>query len=70
MSKLRTVSEIDLRGIVSALRYLREARADLRAVGAYKSAAAVVRAIKSAEGADRHFRRCLFRQRVEARREA
>ncbi len=63
MRKPRIVFECDKRGIDSALRYLHEARADLRAVRAYKSAGAVARAIKSAEGAGRHLDRLLAAQR-------
>lgn len=51
---LRKVTEHGLHGIQYAIACLREAREALRVAGARKSADAVRRAIKSAEGAYRH----------------
>lgn len=58
--KLRKVRAHDSLAFEAAIRHLRDARDWLRSAGAKKSAAYVARALKSTEGAQRHFRRCLF----------
>ncbi len=55
--KLRTVKRGDIGKINAAIGALRTARRYLREAGAKRSAAYVARALKSAEGAERHARR-------------
>lgn len=60
--KLRPVTEWELHLLKEASRYLRLARNAFRAAGAVKTKAACARALKSADGAQRHARRCKFVQ--------
>lgn len=59
--KLRTVTGSDVDSITTAIRTLRFARDRFRTAGARKAARAVARALKSADGALRHARRCAVR---------
>ena len=59
--KLRSTTRADLNSICMALDRLREARGFLRDAKAGRSVAYVSRAIKSAEGAERHARNALQR---------
>ena len=58
MPKQREVTYDDVRRIRRAIDDLRMARTELRGVGAKKAADYVARAIKSAEGAERHAALC------------
>jgi hypothetical protein len=60
MTRRRTRTDADRRAIGVALNYLRDARAALRRAGAKNAAAYVSRALKSAEGAQRHAERDTF----------
>lgn len=51
------VTPLHIEHVSQALHLLRHARAELRAAGARRSALYVSRALKSAEGAERHARR-------------
>lgn len=62
----RPVSVDEVNNIVTASTYLRVARELLKKAGARNAAAAVQRAIKSADGAERHARGVLSRPRKEA----
>lgn len=60
--KLRTVTDFDFDLMAAGVRNLRLARNAFRAAGAVKTKAACARALKSADGAQRHARRCKFVQ--------
>ena len=57
---IRTATERDVRQVRTAVRYARDAQHMLRLAGATKAARYMARAIKSAEGAERHAQRALM----------
>lgn len=61
MRSITPATEADVSAITSSLQFLRKARTALRGAGARTAARAVDRALKSAEGAQRHARHRLQR---------